>query len=94
LAQFPFWHSWLYVHEPPSAVLPTQLPPPSHARFDPQAVPTPAGDWLHTGLPVLQLIVPGLHIVPQVMLMVQATQVPAPLQTWFVPHDVPAVAKL
>ncbi len=89
-AQFPLWHSWLFVHEPPLAVLATQLPPPSHARFDPQAVPTPAGDWVHFGPPVLQLIVPGLHVVPHVMLTVQATQVPLPSQTWLVPQDEPA----
>ena len=71
--QFPFWHSWLFVHEPPSAVLVTQLPLPSQARFDPQVVPTPAGDWLHTGAPVLQLIVPGLHVVPHAAFAVQET---------------------
>jgi hypothetical protein len=94
LAQFPLWHSRLVVHAPPLAAWATQLPPPSHARFDPQVVPTLAGDLLHTGAPVLQLIVPGLHVVPHAMPTVQDTHVPAPSQTWFVPQLVPAVALL
>ena len=43
MLQFPFWHSWLFVHEPPSAVLVTQLPLPSQARFEPQDAPAVAG---------------------------------------------------
>jgi hypothetical protein len=76
--QFPFWHSRLFAHEPPSAVLVTQLPPPSQARFDPQVVPTPANAWLHTAPSVLQLIVPGLHVVPHGAFAVQAIVETAP----------------
>jgi len=90
LAQFPLWHNRLFVHAAPLAAVATQLPAPSHARFDPQVVPTLAGDLLHTEAPVLQLIVPGLHVVPQAALIVQATQLPVASQTWLVPQDEPA----
>ena len=65
LAQFPFWQSWLFVHEPPFAVLAMQLPLPSQARFEPHEVPTDAFDALQTGIPVVQLYVPGAQVVPQ-----------------------------
>lgn len=90
VAQFPLWHSWLFVHALPLAILLMQFPLPSHAMPDPQPVPTAAGVALHTGVPVVQLIVPGAHVLPQVMLGVQETQAPALLQTWFVPQDEPA----
>jgi hypothetical protein len=77
LAQFPFWQSWLFVHEPPSAVLPTQLPPPSQMRFDPHDAPSDTFDWLQTGVPVVQLYVPGAQVEPQLV------------PTW-VPQDPPA----
>jgi hypothetical protein len=63
------------------ATLATQLPPPSHARFDPQAVPAVAFDWLQTGAPVPQAVVPGLHVVPHEAPTVQEMQVPLPSQT-------------
>ena len=41
---------------------------------------------------MVQLVVPGLQVVPQDAPAVHAVQVPVPLQTWLVPHVVPAVA--
>ena len=58
--------------------VPLQVSEPLHHRPSSHAVPTPAGDWLHTGPPVLQPIVPGLQVVPQVMFRLQATHVPVP----------------
>ena len=82
LAQFPFWQSWLFVHEPPLAVLAMQLPLPSQARFEPHDVPTDAFDALQTGIPVVQLYVPGAQVVPQEAFGVQSEPpvppVPAP----------------
>ena len=82
LAQFPFWQSWLFVHEPPLAVLAMQLPLPSQARFEPHDVPTDAFDALQTGIPVVQLYVPGAQVVPQEAFGVQVEPpvppVPAP----------------
>ena len=80
-AQFPLWQTELLEQAPPLAVFATQLPPPSQTRFDPHAVPPAAFDELHTGAPVLQLIFPGLQVVPQVALTVQAMHEPAPSQT-------------
>jgi hypothetical protein len=55
LAQFPFWQSWLFVHEPPLAVLATQLPVPSQTSLVPQVVPGGALTWLlHTAVPLMQ----------------------------------------
>ncbi len=81
MAQFPFWQVLLVWQEPPSAVFATQVPPPSQTRFDRHAVPTEAFDELQTGAPVLQLVVPGLQVLPQLASTVQATQEPAPSQT-------------
>jgi hypothetical protein len=50
--------------------------------------------FLQVGVPVLQSKVPGLHADPQAAPIVQATQLPAPSQTWPAPHDVPAAALL
>ena len=58
----------------------------------PQFVPAVAFDWLQVRLPVLQLAVPGLQVVPHGTPAVQAMQLPEPLQTWFVPHAVPPEA--
>jgi hypothetical protein len=55
-------------------------------------VPAAALPWLQTRLPLAQLVVPGLQVVPQDAPAVQATQVPAPSQTWLVPQVVPAEA--
>jgi hypothetical protein len=55
LAQFPFWQSRLFVHEPPSGIFPTQSPLPSQMTFAPHDVPGNAFDWLQTGVPVVQL---------------------------------------
>jgi hypothetical protein len=64
------------VHEPPSAVLPMQLPLPSQTRFEPHDVPSDAFDWLQTGAPVVQLYVPGAQVVPQEAFGVHALQLP------------------
>jgi hypothetical protein len=90
LAQFPFWQSWLFVHEPPSAVWPTQLPLPLQTRFEPHAVPSDAFDWLQTGVPVVQLYVPGAQVVPQEAVGVHELQLPLLSQNRFDPHDDPA----
>jgi hypothetical protein len=59
----------------------------------PQDVPAAVIFWfLQVGVPVLQSKVPGLHADPQAPPIVQGTQLPAPSQTWPVPHDVPAAA--
>lgn len=43
---------------------------------------------LHSVMPLRQ---PGLGLVVQAMLAVQVTQLPPGLQTWLVPHTVPAL---
>ena len=48
--------------------------------------------WLQTRLPVEQLVVPGLQVVPQDAPAVHAVQVPLPSHTWFVPQVNPAAA--
>jgi hypothetical protein len=58
----------------------------------PQLVPSDAFDWLQTGAPVLQAVVPGLQVVPQDAPTVQATQLPAPSQTRLLPQLAPADA--
>lgn len=58
----------------------------------PQFVPAVAFDWLQVRLPVLQLAVPGLQVVPHGTPAVQAMQFPPPSQTWFVPQAVPPAA--
>jgi hypothetical protein len=89
VAQFPFWQSWLFVHEPPLAVFAMQLPLLSQARFEPHDVPTDAFDWLQTGVPVVQLYVPGAQVVPQEALGVQVLQLPLLSQNRFDPQDEP-----
>ncbi len=56
----------------------------------PHVVPAVAFVWLQTTAPVVQLVVPGLQVVPQAALIVQATQLPLASQTWSVPQDEPA----
>jgi len=89
LAQFPLWHWTLLWHDPPLDVRVTQLPAPSQIWFVPQVLPCIAFDWLQTTAPVVQLIVPGLQVVPQAMLAVHAIQAPVGSQTWFVPQVSP-----
>ena len=47
---------------------------------------------MQTGAPLLQLVVPGLQVVPHEALIVQATQLPLPSQTWLGPQLLPAGA--
>ena len=89
MAQFPLWQSWPFVHEPPSAVLATQLPLPLQTRFEPHDVPSDAFDWLQTGVPVVQLYVPGAQVVPQEAVGVHALQLPLLSQYRFDPQDEP-----
>ncbi len=58
-----------------------QLPEPSHTWLVPQVVPAAALLWVQTRAPVLQLVVPGLQVVPQDAPAVQAVQVPLPSHT-------------
>jgi hypothetical protein len=84
-------HAWLGVHEP-------QLPFPSQTMLVPQLVPPilllpSAQVWA----PVAQEVVPFLQtfgLVVQDMPAVQATQLPALLQTMLVPQLVPAILLL
>lgn len=55
-------------------------------------VPAAALLWLQTRAPVEQLVVPGLHVVPQDAPAVHAVQVPLPSHTWLVPQVSPAAA--
>ena len=80
------------VHACPAAQA-TQAPLPSQTMPAPQPVP---GDRLpksrQTSAPVAQLVMPvlqGVGFVVQLALAVQATQVPALLQTMFMPQPVP-----
>lgn len=81
-------HGWFATQAP-------QLPFESHTWPEPQFVPgalllpsthrwTPV---LHSVMPLRQ---PGLGFVVHATLAVQVTHAPAELQTWLVPHDVPA----
>jgi hypothetical protein len=79
-------------HDAP-AVHATQLPVGSQTWLVPQVEPAAFSFCpVHVGVPALQSNVPGLHSEPQVAPIVQATQAPAPSQTWAPPHDVPAAA--
>jgi len=84
----------LPVHAPP-AVQGTHAPEPLQTMFVPQLTPglllVPS---TQTGAPLVQAIIPFLQallgLVVQDMPAVQATQVPEPLQTMFVPQLAPA----
>jgi hypothetical protein len=56
----------------------------------PHVAPAVAFVWLQTTAPVVQLVVPGLHVVPQAALIVHGTQLPLASQTALVPQDEPA----
>ena len=75
---------------PPSAVLETQPPLPLQTRFEPHDVPSDTFDVLQTGVPVLQLYVPGAQVVPQEMPAVHALQLALLSQYMFAPQDEPA----
>lgn len=79
------------------AVQATQAPEAVHTRFDPQAVPaaTFTLESPQTGLPDAQPSAPtrqGFGFDAQAIPATQAMQLPAPSQTSFVPHVVPAPA--
>jgi hypothetical protein len=83
-------HAWLAVHD-------THVPVPLHTWFVPQVVPAAVLPLsTHLGAPEAQSISPVLQGAPG--LVVQAlpashiTHCPLPLQTWFVPHAMPALA--
>jgi hypothetical protein len=78
----------------PPAVQATHAPAPSHTMLVPQLVPA---DLLppstHVWAPVAHDVAPFLQmvgLVVQAAPAVQATQLPEPLQTWFMPQVVPA----
>jgi hypothetical protein len=60
--------------------------------FIPQFVPPIALVWTQVWTPVLQLVVPGLQVVPQGTPAVQGMQAPLPSHTWFMPQAVPPAA--
>ena len=70
--------------------------PSAQTMLAPQVVPLAAlADSVQTGAPVSQVMVPvrqGLPLIGQVIPAWQATQVPAPSHTLFVPQPVPAAA--
>jgi hypothetical protein len=58
-----------------------------------QTIPVPAECGVHTGPPLLHAMRPMVHgslPVRQDMPSTHWTQPPFPLQTWFMPHGVPA----
>ena len=58
------------------------VPLPSQNIFaPPQVVPPFALVWVHTGVPVEQLIVPGLQVLPHIPPWMQAMHEPPPSQT-------------
>jgi hypothetical protein len=59
-------------------------------RFEPHELPSDKFDWLQTGVPVVQLYVPGAQVVPQEAFGVQALQLALLSQNRFVPQDEPA----
>ena len=67
-----------------------QVPVPLQTWSLPQDVPAGAFIWLHTGVPVPQEIVPGLHGVPHDVPATHDTQLPSESQTWPDPQTVPA----
>jgi len=82
--------AWLAVHD-------TQVPVPLHTWFVPQVVPAAVLPLsTHLGAPAAQSITPVLQgepgLVVQALPASHATHWPLPLQTWFVPHAVPAPA--
>jgi hypothetical protein len=83
----------LPVHAPP-AVQATQVPEPLQTMFVPQLIPAdllPPSTQVEA--PVAQEVVPFLQmfgLVVHACPAVHATQLPLPLQTWFMPHVVPA----
>ncbi|MBM4781891.1 MAG: hypothetical protein GQE15_29785 [Archangiaceae bacterium] len=81
-------HGWFATHAP-------QLPFESHTWPEPQFVPGAlllpsthrCAPVLHSVMPLRQ---PGLGFIVQATLAEQLTHAPVALQTWFVPHEVPA----
>ena len=89
----PPWHGLAGTQLNPG-VQATQTPP-LHTLPVPHDAPfATLPESRQTGAPVLQVIMPlrqGLPATVQLAPSVQATQVPDPLHTMLVPHDVPAV---
>jgi hypothetical protein len=78
------------VPQVPPALHAAQLPAPSHTWPALQLVPGAALLWLQTGVPVVQLYIPGAQVVPQEAFGVQALQLPPLSQYMFDPQDEPA----
>src|SRR5262249_14214309 len=88
----PAWHAFAGVHDIPT-VHATQLPE-LQTMFVPQVVPLATlPDSAQTGAPVLHVVAPVRHGLPETVQdapTVQSPQAPAALQTRFVPQVVPA----
>jgi len=90
----PATHLFGLVEQATPAVQEMQVPLPLHTWFVPQDVPGAIAVVVSTQVwaPVAHEVVPATHafgLVEQARPAVQEMQVPLPLQTWFVPHDVP-----
>jgi hypothetical protein len=83
----------LFAHRFPDAQV-TQVPLELQTWLAPQLVPVAfCVEFTHTGVPLEHCVVPlkqGLGLEVQAAPTVHAVQVPVELQTWVVPHDVPA----